>query len=110
MSNVEIGSGDLAGKGVYASRDFKKGEIVIKYRLTPLTTEEYEALPESEHQFVHSHHGQIYLYGEPERYVNHSTNPNTFQDLEKKCDIALRDINMGEAITTDARKDDTEEL
>lgn len=50
--------------------------------------------------------GVVHLYSEPERFVNHSPNPNTYQDLVKKCDIALRDIEKGEMITTDATKDD----
>lgn len=105
MNNVVIGKGNLAGKGAYAGRDFKKGEIVIQYNLKPISAEEYENLPESEREFTHTHWGQIYLYSEPERYVNHSTNPNTYQDLEKHCDVALRNIKKGEAITTDATKD-----
>lgn len=106
MNDVVIGKGNLAGKGVYANRNFKKGEIVIKYNLKPLTKEEYKKLPKSEKMFTHTHWGQINLYSEPERYVNHSPTPNTFQDLVKKCDIALRDIKKGESITTDATKDD----
>lgn len=107
MNDVVIGKGNLAGKGVFANRDFKKGDVVIKYNLKPLSEKEFEDLPESEKMFVHTHRGQIYLYLEPERYVNHSENPNTYQDLVKKCDIALRDIEKGEPITTDATKDDT---
>ena len=106
MSGVIIGKGNLAGKGVYANRDFKKGEVVIKYNLKPLTEEEFENLPESEKMFTHTHWGTINLYSEPERYVDHSDNPNTYQDLTNKCDIALRDIKKGEEITDDATKDD----
>ena len=106
MNGVVIGKGDLAGKGVYANRNFKKGEIVIKYNLKPLTQEEYKKLPRSEKMFTHSHWGQIFLYSEPERFVNHSLAQNTYQDLVKQCDIALRDIGLGEAITVDATKDD----
>ena len=104
--DVIIGKGNLAGKGVYANRDFKKGEVVIKYNLKPLTEEEFENLPESEKMFTHTHWGTINLYSEPERYVDHSDNPNTYQDLTNKCDIALRDIKKGEEITDDATKDD----
>lgn len=104
--SVILGSGNLGGKGVYAAREFKKGEVVIEYHLTPLSEIEYKALPESEKQFTHVYHGVIRLYGEPERYVNHSGKPNTIQDLERGCDVALRDIAEGEAITTDSAKDD----
>ena len=106
MNDVTIDKGNLAGKGVYAARDFKKDEIVVQYNLRPLTQQEVENLPQSEKEFVHMYRGTIYLYSEPERYVNHSDNPNTYQDLENFCDVASRDILKGEMITTDATKDD----
>lgn len=106
MKNVYVGEGNLAGKGVYANKDFKKGDVVISYNLTPLTEEESKNLPDDEKIFTHSHHEKVYLYGEPERYVNHSETPNTHQDLEEQKDIALVDIKKGEMITTDAGKDD----
>ena len=108
IEDVTIGKGNLAGKGVYANRDFKKDEVVIQYHLKTLTEEEYKQLSESEKMFTHSHWGQIMLYGEPERYVNHSSDSNTYQDLKKQQDIALRDIKKGEMITGDATKDDIE--
>lgn len=106
MDDAYIGKGNLAGKGVYAHRDFKKGEVVIQYHLRPITEDEYSRLPKNEQVFTHSHWGQIMLYGEPERYVNHSDHPNTYQDLVNQQDIALRDIKKGEMITGDATKDD----
>lgn len=109
MDDVIIGEGNLAGKGVYANKDFKKGNVVIQYQLKPLTKDEFDNLPEVEKQFTHIHCGKIYLYSSPERYVNHSVNPNTYQDLEKQCDIASRDISMGEEITTNANLDNVED-
>ena len=106
MSDIIIGKGNLAGKGVYTARDFKKGEVVIKYNLKPLTKQEFENLPQGEKEFVHTHREVIHLYLEPERYVNHSEKPNTYQDLENFSDVASRDIVKGEMITTDATKDD----
>jgi len=106
MSNVFIAKGNLAGKGIYANRYFKKGEIVIKYNLKPITKIEYNKLSKNEQEFTHSFKGQIFLYSKPERYVNHSENPNTYQDHILKADIALRDIKKGELITCNAIKDD----
>ena len=106
MNDVTIGRGSLAGRGVYAARDFKKDEVVISYTLKPLTPIEYGKLSEDEKMFTHSHRGQIYLYSEPERYVNHSSHPNVYQDLVNHCDYAARDIKKGEMITCDATKDD----
>ena len=107
MNGVTIKKGNLFGKGVFANKDFKKGEVVIKYRLKPLTKEEFEALPSMEKNFTHVHWGVIYLYSSPERYVNHSHNPNTHPNLKDRCDVAIKDIKKGEQITTDATKDDT---
>lgn len=67
---------------------------------------EYKNLPKSEKMFTHTHWGVIHLYLEPARYVNHSKNPNTYQNPNNQCDIALRDIRKGEMITTDGAKDD----
>ena len=106
MSDVSIGKVELTGKGVYANRDFKKGEVVIKYNLKPLTEKEFQSLPENEKKFTHTHFGTIYLYSEPERHVNHSENPNTYQDLENRCDVAIQDIKKGDIVTTNATKDD----
>ena len=108
MSSVFIGGGKLRGKGVYAARDFKKGEVVVPYTLRLLTKDEYDNLPEDEKMFTHFYRSQIFLYQVPERFVNHSNNPNTYQDHTIKADVALCDIKQGEMITTDARKDDVE--
>lgn len=107
MDDVLVKKGNLFGKGVFANRDFKKGEVVIKYHLKPLTEQEYEELPEREKNFTHTPWGVIHLYSSPERYVNHSSHPNTHPDLKDRCDRAIRAIKSGEEITTDATKDDT---
>jgi len=106
MNDVTVGKGSMSGKGLYAARDFKKGEVVIKYELQPLTFEELKALPPEDYAATHNVSGQIYLYPEPARYVSHSEDPNTKNDHERQVDIALRDIKAGELITVDARFDD----
>lgn len=98
-SGVTIGKGKLAGKGVYATRAFKKGELVVPYNLKELTQDEFDALPVSEREWTHSFWGKIYLFPKPERYVNHSDHPSTYPDLDKMGDYALRPIKKGEAIT-----------
>ena len=106
MDDIVIGKGDLVGKGVYANRDFRKGEVVVRYNLRVLTKAEYGEFLEREKMFTHIRHGVIYLYSEPERYVNHSNSPNTYRDFSIDCDVALRDIQKGEMITTDATQED----
>lgn len=106
MNDVTVGKGNLGGKGVYAARDFKKGEVVIKYHLKPLTFQELKELPRDDYLATHTVNGQIYLYPEPARYVNHSEDPNVYNDHVRQADVALRGIQRGELITIDARNDD----
>jgi Domain of unknown function (DUF4440) len=110
MDDVYIGEGSLAGRGVYTSRAFAEGEVVVSYRLRRLSRQEYLALPETERLFVHSYWGERYLYAAPACYVNHSDRPNTYQDFDEQCDIAVRRIEAGEFITTDAHKETDREL
>lgn len=106
MTDVVIGKGDLSGKGVYAARSFKKGEVVLKYDLKPITFQELKTLPKEDYLATHNENGQIYLYPEPARFVNHSENPNVRNDLKNRANIAIKDIEEGEAITVDASHDD----
>lgn len=96
--DVIIGKGKLAGKGVYAARNFEKGELVLPYNLKELTQEEYDALPDGEWEWTHTFYGKIYHFPAPERYVNHDDNPSTYPTPDKG-DVALRPIKKGEAIT-----------
>ncbi len=110
MADVYISEGSLAGRGVYASRSFAEGEVAVTYRIRRLSRKDYLALPETERLFVHSYWGERYLYPEPACYVNHADSPNTYQDFDQQSDIALRSIEAGELITTDARKETHREL
>jgi hypothetical protein len=110
MNDVYIGKGKLAGKGVYAARDFKAGELVKSYNLRPLTQAQFDTLPKSEQMFVHSFWGKMYLFPEPSRYTNHSADPNTRADLQNMCNYAIRSIKKGEMITTNATREVQAEL
>lgn len=102
MADVYIGKGKLAGKGLYAARDFKKGELIKHWDLRPLTQAEFDALPKSEHMFVHTFKDKLYLFPEPSRYTNHSATPTVYSDFIKQCDYAIRPIKKGEPITINA--------
>ncbi|WP_344617135.1 SET domain-containing protein [Dactylosporangium salmoneum] len=110
MDEVTIGRGALAGRGVYAARDFAAGEVVVAYRLRPLDEDEYRALPPGEDLFVHSYGGRRYLYPPPARFVNHADDPSCYQDFERGCDVARRPIAKGEPVTIDAAEETAHEL
>jgi predicted enzyme related to lactoylglutathione lyase len=109
MSDTDLttGEGQMNGKGLYAAREFKKGEVVLKVELKPISFKELKSLSADEYLAAHNINGQIYIFGGGlARYVNHSDSPNVVLDLEQGADIALRDITVGEKITADTRLDD----
>jgi hypothetical protein len=110
MDDVVVGVGKLAGRGLCAARDFAAGEVIVSYQLRPLNRAEYCALPAGEELFVHSYGGRRYLYPSPARFVNHSDDPSCYEDFDRRCDIALRPVAAGDAITIDAAQETAREL
>src|SRR4029078_1425081 len=70
-----------------------------KWNPRELTPSEYDTLSESERAYVDFHDGKILLMNDPERYMNHSCKPNTVS--HNQADLAHRDIQAGEELTTD---------
>jgi SET domain-containing protein len=98
MTDVAIKGSAIHGKGVYATRAFRKGETVLLWSPTYLMADEIKDLPEEDKPYIDYVDGQPIVMGDPERFVNHSCAPNTMGgDLS---DIAVRDIDEGEEITT----------
>jgi SET domain-containing protein len=96
--DLVIKASKIDGKGVFATRDFKKGEVVIRWDTShTLTPEDIEKLPTSEKLFATYFSGRHILMQSPERYVNHSCDANTHS--VNFCDVATRDIKKGEEIT-----------
>lgn len=88
------------GLGVFANRDFKKGEVVIKWDLKILTEDQFQELPLYEKEnFCHKRNGIRYYYPDPERHVNRFKKPNVFPDFKMKANIVLRDIQKGEELS-----------
>lgn len=105
--NVEIRESRIAGRGVFARRDFKLGEVVLNWNpLRKLSAAETGSLTIAElHYVVALPEGMFLLMGEPERYVNHSCSPNT--KSADNSDIAVRDISVGEEITSNYGSDNS---
>ncbi|MCK4670229.1 MAG: SET domain-containing protein [Nanoarchaeota archaeon] len=96
------------GKGLYANKNFKKDELVLKVdlsRLKSFTLKQMQKDPklQSDHcdyignrRFVISYH----LYS----YMNHSCNPNVYikhSSMKKMEFYAMRNIKKGEELTYD---------
>ena len=98
---VSIRTSTIHGRGVFACRDFKKGEPIHVWDTTHVVSlQEYERLPKTEQAYVDRREdGSLIMMQPPEKYVNHSCEPNT-SAIEGR-DVALRDIKKGEELTTD---------
>ncbi len=98
VKDVIIKKSEIEGKGVFADRNFKKGEMVIKWNISrELTPEKLKKLCAAEKKYVANLEGKHILMQAPAKYVNHSCDANT--SAINFCDIAKRDIKKGEEIT-----------
>jgi SET domain-containing protein len=109
--NVEVKDSPIQGKGLFARRDIKEGETVLAWDVShPVTEEEFSKMNEGEKAYVAKYRDGLILVQEPERYINHSCEPNTRSEDGK--DIAIRDIREGEEVTSNYSQDlaDGEEM
>ena len=103
-NNVIVKDSKIQGKGVFATRDFKKGEIVLDWSDSPiLTQEQIDKVPEEEKKYIYYGWDKQVLVKSPARFVNHSCDPNTI--IHNFYGIAKRDIKKGEEITEDYSKE-----
>lgn len=87
--------------GVFAIKDYKKGETVVVWDTSrQLTEEEYVNLSDVQKPYVARLGDKLVLMETPAKYINHSCVPNV-GPIEKGVDIALRDIKAGEEILAD---------
>ncbi len=109
MKKVLVKESRIEGTGVYAVRDFKKGEIVITWKADRIMKKEAikNLSKDNQNHLCYIGKGQYIVQQSPERYVNHSCDPNTY--VKNKRDIAKRDIKKGEEITTDYSLDSMED-
>ncbi len=101
---VEIRKSEKHGKGLFALKDFKKGEemYVLKKgkivshdeikNLSELEKIHLDKIGENEYEIIES----------PGCYINHSCEPNV--EEKNRTGYALRDIQKGEEITIDYDK------
>lgn len=99
-SRFEVKNSNIQGKGIFATKNIKKDEVVVVWHPKVLTKEEANKLPAYEQKhYLYSDGDTILWMQTPERYMNHSCNANTY--VVAKSDVASRDIQRGEEITSD---------
>ena len=107
---IEVRSSPISGRGVFAVTPIKRDEVVIAWQPRgKLSAAEFARFgasqAEEKHYVTLAADGSYLVMGEPERFVNHSCDPNTA--VRDNADIALRDIVVGEEITSDYGCDGT---
>jgi hypothetical protein len=106
MINVVVAPSGIHGLGIFARRNFRAGDTILRIDDSRAVDESHPLRPEAGEFEVHCDYlaaGRVVLLPAPERYINSSCNPNTFV---KTLDgirhvLALRPIRNGEEITYD---------
>ena len=105
QKDIIIKRSAIHNKGVFAGREFKKGELVMKWSVKrTLTKQELEHVPLADEKYIsYMEKGKYVIMGAPSRFVNHSCDANTW--AMNGVDIAKSDIKKGEEITADYTKE-----
>jgi SET domain-containing protein len=103
MRSVIVKKSKINKKGVFANKNFKKGEVVLKWHPKKIKKSDVEKLPDSQKHYIDKvGKSGYFLMRAPEKFVNHSCSPNT--KTKNFSDIAIRNIRKGEEITTNYGK------
>lgn len=98
-TSIVIKRSRISGRGIFAAKNFRKGSVVVRWHPKDLKKDDIAALPKRELRFVEKIGRKFYLMQPPERFMNHSCEPNT--RIGTLCDVATRTIKKGEEITSD---------
>jgi SET domain-containing protein len=103
LIKTKIGQSPIHGIGLFADQDiaantliFEEGEFTVKF-----SVDQYNSLPDIQRHFldVYSYlrDGFYHVSIENDRFMNHSDNPNTYEDGPKT--YAFMDIKKGDELT-----------
>jgi len=100
---VEVRETENRGRGVFALRSYATGERIRIVNIERQVTEAHPLGPEDNPDHAFLSDGKWLLVGEPDRYLNHSCDPNAYiwyrgRDIDL---IARHSIEVGEEITVD---------
>ncbi|MGH2586290.1 MAG: SET domain-containing protein [Dehalococcoidia bacterium] len=105
-SGVVVKASPIQGVGIFATRDFRAGEIILVRDESREVTPEHPLRPELGEFERHCDWlagGRVVLLGYPERHLNHCCDPSAYVRFTDGRDAicARRDIAAGEEITND---------
>ena len=100
---VYIKESSKQGKGVFAAKNFNAGELILEIDDRHIITDE-SALTSEQHQFDLDYlEDKTVIMQEPEKYINHSCDPNTYVKTKNgiRQVLALRNVTQDKEITYD---------
>jgi hypothetical protein len=104
-ADVVVGPSRIEGLGVFAARPFRTGERIRRINVVREITPDAPIREELGERVDHCSYpdGKVVLFGPPDRYLNHSCDPNTWEQYEGRASylVARREIAGGEEITCD---------
>ena len=95
LINIEIKETKINGIGIFARKDFKRGEKVFYVfgKDTPYTTD--YSIPINKLEKIEPRISKSMA-----QYMNHSCEPNIHPDIHGRAYLTMRDINKGEELVT----------
>lgn len=104
MEKIVVKNSGIQGKGVYANKEFKKGDVVLLIDDSHVVLDPSK-LTDDQNAFDcdYLQNGKVILMQEPEKYINHSCDPSVYvkTNNEIRNVIAMHDIKIGDEITYD---------
>jgi len=101
--NVIVKDSATSGKGVFSERNFEQGDFVLAIDDSKIVTDNSK-LTEQQHEFDLDYvDGKTILMQEPEKYINHSCDPNVYVKTTNyiRNIYAMKPIKQGDEITYD---------
>ena len=104
MKNVAVKKSRISGKGVFSSKNFREGEVILEMDDSHVVSDPSK-LTKEQHEFELDYlaDGKIVIMQAPEKYINHSCDPNSYVKTVNgiRKVFAMRDINKGDEIVGD---------
>lgn len=102
-NSVTVGASRINGTGVFAASRFASGDVVLAIDDSHAVDAEHPVPPGEEHHCDYLEHGRTVWMQPPERYINHSCDPNVYVrtvDGVRQV-VAIREIDTEEEIAYD---------
>ncbi len=102
-ATVTVAASGINGLGVFAAAQFQPGDVILSIDDSFVVDAAHPVPPGEEHHCDYLEQGKTVWMQSPERYINHSCDPNVYVRTSNgiRQVVALREIPAGEEIAYD---------